>query len=307
MADTTYVDGATLLTADTMNDLNRLHYTILSDPADSAAVKTALGLVIGTNVQAYDADTTKNDIANTFTAQQSFTGTAATAPAIAGASDPNTGVFFPAADTVGIATGGTERMRIDDTGRVGIGVAPSIASAPLTVLGGPIQIGGGTTAQEAFRIGREASYANFTGINNDNNAYNGLKFYTSATASLALDTTGNVLATNANGGLGYGTGAGGTVTQATSRATAVTLNKPTGQITMFTAAGAATWSRFQVNNSLVGATDTIVVTVGDGSNTYLAIPEKVAAGSFFVSFISVSGTASDAPVINFSVIKGATT
>ena len=44
MADTTYVDASTLLTADTMNDLNRLHYTILSDPADAAAVRTALAL-----------------------------------------------------------------------------------------------------------------------------------------------------------------------------------------------------------------------------------------------------------------------
>jgi hypothetical protein len=42
MADTTYTDGATLLTADTMNDLNRLHYTILADPADAAAVRTAI-------------------------------------------------------------------------------------------------------------------------------------------------------------------------------------------------------------------------------------------------------------------------
>ena len=56
MADTVYVDGATLLTADTMNDLNRLHYTILGDPANVEAVKTSLGLTIGTDVQAYDAD-----------------------------------------------------------------------------------------------------------------------------------------------------------------------------------------------------------------------------------------------------------
>lgn len=42
MADTTYTDNVTVITADTMNDLNRLHYTILSDPADAAAVRTAI-------------------------------------------------------------------------------------------------------------------------------------------------------------------------------------------------------------------------------------------------------------------------
>jgi hypothetical protein len=41
-------------------------------------------------------------------------------PAVQGA-DSNTGVFFPAADTVAIATGGSERLRADSSGNVGIG------------------------------------------------------------------------------------------------------------------------------------------------------------------------------------------
>jgi hypothetical protein len=36
-------------------------------------------------------------------------------PSIQG-SDTNTGVFYPAADTVGISTSGTERLRVDSTG-----------------------------------------------------------------------------------------------------------------------------------------------------------------------------------------------
>lgn len=44
MADTTFVNGTTLSDADWFNDLNRLHYTILSDPADAAAVRTNLAV-----------------------------------------------------------------------------------------------------------------------------------------------------------------------------------------------------------------------------------------------------------------------
>lgn len=42
MTDTVYVDNTTLFMADSANDFNRLHYTIFSDPADLAAVKTTL-------------------------------------------------------------------------------------------------------------------------------------------------------------------------------------------------------------------------------------------------------------------------
>jgi hypothetical protein len=49
-------------------------------------------------------------------------GTAA-APAIVPTGDTNTGIFFPAADTIAFAEGGTEGMRIDSNGRVGIGTS----------------------------------------------------------------------------------------------------------------------------------------------------------------------------------------
>lgn len=109
-------------------------------------------------------------------------------------------------------------------------------------------------------------------------------------------------------GIGYTTGAGGTVTQLTSKATAVTLDTVTGTITTHNAAlAAAAEVSFVVNNSTVAATDVVIVNLASGgtANTYTVGIHAVAAGSFTVMLGNVSAASqSQALVLNFAVIKG---
>jgi len=134
---------------------------------------------------------------------------------------------------------------------------------------------------------------------------NALVFQTNATERARIDSSGNVLVTGA-GGLGYGTGSGGAVTQATSRTTGVTLNKTNGAITLFSAAGSTTPATFTVTNSTVAATDVIHVSQKSGSNLYVILVTAVAAGSFNITQYTTGGTTSEAPVFNFAVIKAVT-
>jgi hypothetical protein len=46
-------------------------------------------------------------------------------PSLSTPTDPNTGMFFPAADTIAFAEGGVEAMRLDSSGNMGLGVTPA--------------------------------------------------------------------------------------------------------------------------------------------------------------------------------------
>ena len=120
--------------------------------------------------------------------------------------------------------------------------------------------------------------------------------------SIIADVSGRDNLTPQTNGLGYSAG-GGSVTQATSRTTGVTLNKPCGSITLVSAAGSTTAATFTVTNSFVEATDVIHVCQKSGTDLYTLSVSAVAAGSFNITFNTKSGTTTEQPVFNFAVIK----
>lgn len=72
--------------------------------------------------------TTSPDALLTVSGVGAFGDGTASAPSIANTGDLNTGVWFPAADTVGVSTGGTERARIDSNGNFLVGTTGSLIS-----------------------------------------------------------------------------------------------------------------------------------------------------------------------------------
>jgi hypothetical protein len=63
-----------------------------------------------------------------------FSAGTVSAPAITTTGDTNTGIFFPAADTIAFTEGGAESMRIDAGGNLGLGVTPSAWGSSAKVL-----------------------------------------------------------------------------------------------------------------------------------------------------------------------------
>jgi parallel beta-helix repeat protein len=121
---------------------------------------------------------------------------------------------------------------------------------------------------------------------------------------VVLDAQGNFLLTGA-GNLGYSTGSGGAVTQTVSRTSGVTLNKPSGAITLYAGVGSASDLTFTVTNSKIASTDTVIVSVKSSTSKYNVFISAVTTGAFDITYYATTIGASDTPVLNYTVIKGA--
>jgi hypothetical protein len=108
--------------------------------------------------------------------------------------------------------------------------------------------------------------------------------------------------------LGYAAGAQGTVTQATSKSTGVTLNKSAGRVTMNNEALAGnTAASFTLTNSVISANDVIILNVSGGGTAaaYTTYVSSMTTGSAVVTLRNLtSGSLSEAVVVNFGILHG---
>lgn len=234
-------------------------------------------------------------------------------------------------DSILVKTGTNGSKQTASFTQTGLGV--NIAGNPIVDL----QVGGVGGSNAGFEVS-VASNITCQAFNRNSSAYAGLVFdgasvafriassgsnglYLSAAGGVSVGVNtdpgqGGILANgllksqNATAGIGYATGAGGTVTQATSRTTGVTLNTVSGAITLFSqinsAISAATAQSFTLTNSSIAATDVVHVTQKTGTDLYEIFVTATAAGSCKITNYSTGGTTNEAPVFNFVVIKGVT-
>jgi hypothetical protein len=218
-----------------------------------------------------------------------------------------------AGGAITITAGGSPTWTMNTSGHLSAGGAYNITTTGLvtttnlTVAGNPL-VGSGATNPKiqfgstgatalALRVTAAASDT-LDVVRNDEGTYYKMR----ALSFVAVDG----ITAAGTSGIGYATGAGGTVTQLTNKNTGVTLNKVTGVITMAAGSLAADGvASFVFTNSTIAASDHVLVDYqagGTGAAYHCdAVP---AAGSATIHVRNVTtGALNEAIQLRFTVIK----
>lgn len=216
-----------------------------------------------------------------------------------------------------IADGGTGASTAADARtNLGLGSMAVQNSNNVTITGGSISGVTFTGSFTGLTLVESTTLTGLTTTNGGNLRLSGNTLSstnTNGNINLTPNGTGQVLTTAP---LGYGTGAGGTVTQLTSRTTGVTLDKITGEIVLFAGSIAGHEAdEFTLTNSLIGANDVIMLCIKSGAAAatrkyYQVHAVAVSAGSCVISVgnidnASIPSAGTESPVIQFVILKGA--
>jgi hypothetical protein len=217
----------------------------------------------------------------------------ASTPSLAGA-DTNTGLFFPAADTVAIATGGTERVRVSSTGEV-----TRYNTDP-----------GGVTLKRTDGVNSNG-WLNFVGsddvvdgsVRMATDVANALTFLTAATEQARITSAGLF---QFNSGYGSVATAYGCRAWVNFNGTGTVAIRASGNVTSITDNGTGDYTV----NITTAMPDANYAVAGEGGGTAgqasIVLADQVVArttGAFRVYSITTAGSLLDAAQINLAVFR----
>ena len=245
----------------------------------------------------------------TFTSQATFAAGTAAAPSVTTTGDTNTGIFFPAADTIAFSEGGAEAVRIDSSGNVGIGTTSPTAILQVNSTAATVRpIVTATTGYTDWVVANTGGNLYF-GIDNSVGGVSGtaygrhiysdgvypLDFFTNSTQRMRIDSSGNVLIGTTTSPAGTkelvlagdyieGVVAIGTVTTSNT----LSLANGTVQTATLTASTACTFT---------------MPTATAGKSFILLLKQAAATGNGTATFTSVKWSVAGAPTITATAGK----
>jgi hypothetical protein len=129
-----------------------------------------------------------------------FSAGTAALPALTTTGDTNTGIYFPAADTIAFTEGGVEAMRIDSSGNLGIGTTTINNKVDIYGTGSPTLQIEGTTRGRLFLKGNFTTGTFLSDIQTINNAGVGVGFIrVNSTDGSATDASSMTFGTSTSG------------------------------------------------------------------------------------------------------------
>jgi len=131
------------------------------DGVDAVFAAAGTGTSVGLNVGAGKTLAVAGTLTVTGSATVEFADGSAASPSITNDGDTNTGIFFPAADTIAFAEGGVEAARFDSAGNLGIGTTSPASQLHITP----------STANvftEGLRVNREGQTGQYAIVNYSN-------------------------------------------------------------------------------------------------------------------------------------------
>ena len=221
--------------------------------------------------------------APSITGVASFADGSASAPAIANTGDANTGIFFSAADTVNITTGGTERVEIDSSG---LDVTGAItATTTITATAGVAGTTGTFSAAVSGTTGTfSAAVSGTTGT------------FSSDVTGLTLNATGDTAASD-NAAIGY-TAAEGLILTGQGSTSDITLKNDADAI-VFTVPTGTDDILFPDNAKVMLGAGSDLQIYHDGSNSLI---DDTGTGSLFLrsGLITLSGAGGGETMATFT-------